>query len=72
MVRSGLMVTAIITEQVSWSVEVLPLSFSNGEFGFLCEKQEEFSIIIVNENRTITSNLVQGLRMSRAIPLLHI
>jgi hypothetical protein len=66
------MVTAVIPEQVSWNVEVLPVSFSNGEFGFLCQKKEEFSIRIMNENMTITSNLVQGLRMSRTIPLLHI
>jgi len=65
------MVTAVIPEQVSQDVEVLPVSFSNGEFGFLCQKQEEFSIRIMNENMTITSNLVQGLQMSRAIPLLH-
>ena len=71
-VRSCLMVTAVIPEQVSWNVGVLPVSFSNGEFGFLCQKQEEFSIRVMNENMTITSNLVQGLQMSRAIPLLHI
>jgi len=71
-VRSCLMVTAVIPEQVSRNVEVLPERFSNGEFGFLCQKQDEFSIRIMNENMTITSNLVQGLRVSRAIPLLHI
>jgi hypothetical protein len=67
------MVTTVILEQVSWNVEVLPVSFSNGEFGFLCPKKKmEFSIRIMNENMTITSNLVQELRMSRSIPLLHV
>jgi hypothetical protein len=65
------MVTSVIPEQVSQNVEILPVSFSNGEFGFLCQKQEEFSIRIMNENMTITNNLVQGLRMSRTIYLLH-
>jgi hypothetical protein len=67
------MVTTVIPEQVSWNVEVLPVSFSNGQFGFLCPpKKEECSIRIMNENMTITSNLVQELRMSRFIPLLHV
>ena len=60
-VRSGLMITAVIPEQVLWNVEVLPVSFSNGKCGFLCQKQEEFSIRIMNENMTITSNRVRGL-----------
>jgi len=68
------MVTTVILEQVSWNVEVLPVSFSDGQFGFLCQKKkkEECSIRIMNENMTITSNLVQELRMSRSIPLLHV
>jgi len=37
-IRPGLMVTAVIPEQVSWIVEVLPVSFSNCEFGVLCQK----------------------------------
>jgi len=70
-VRSCLMVTEVIPEQVSENVEVLTVSFSNGEFGFLCQKQEKFSIRIMNENMTITSSPMQGLQMSRAISLLH-
>jgi hypothetical protein len=37
-IRSGLMVTALIPEQVSLNFEVLPVGFSNYEFGFLCQK----------------------------------
>jgi hypothetical protein len=53
-VRFCLMINVLIPKQVSWNVEVLPVSYSNGKFRILCQT-DEYSVRIMNGNRGISS-----------------